>query len=120
MGDLSKDFSRSEFACKCGCGYDTVDAELLAAVQKVRDRFGERVKILSGCRCKAHNKAVGGEPQSLHLLGRAADIFVENVTTMSVKLYAEEVVGDKGGVGFYPDNKFVHIDSRGHKARWTR
>ncbi|EAS4214514.1 serine/threonine protein kinase, partial [Salmonella enterica] len=25
---ISKYFKRSEFACKCGCGQDTVDAEL--------------------------------------------------------------------------------------------
>ena len=25
MGDLSENFSRSEFECKCGCGFATVD-----------------------------------------------------------------------------------------------
>ena len=32
--------------------------------------------INSGFRCEHHNKAVGGSPNSLHKLGRAADIHV--------------------------------------------
>ena len=28
-------------------------------------------------------------------------------------------IGDTGGVGYYPRAEFVHIDVRGHFARWT-
>ena len=37
MGTVSKNFSRSEFACKCGCGFDAVDVDLLAGLQALRD-----------------------------------------------------------------------------------
>jgi hypothetical protein len=40
MGDLSENFSRREFECSCGCGMDTVDAQLLHLEMKYPDRFG--------------------------------------------------------------------------------
>ena len=47
MGDLSENFSRHEFACKCGCGNDTVDAELIRVLQSVRARFGKPIRFLA-------------------------------------------------------------------------
>ena len=32
MGDLTKNFSRSEFACKCGCGFDDIDLVLQSVI----------------------------------------------------------------------------------------
>ena len=37
MAKLSKNFDSSEFACKCGCGYDTPDPELIRMLQAARD-----------------------------------------------------------------------------------
>ncbi len=70
-------FKRSEFACKCGCGFDTVDAELLAILVNLRRHYGQPITIHSGCRCQKHNKAVGGVINSQHLIGRAADVTVK-------------------------------------------
>ncbi len=56
---ISKNFKRSEFACKCGCGFDTVDAALIIVLQSIRDQFGALV-VNSDCRCDSHNKSVGG------------------------------------------------------------
>ena len=42
MGDLTKNLSRSEFACECECGFDTVDMELALAVQAIADLFRAR------------------------------------------------------------------------------
>jgi hypothetical protein len=36
MGDLSAHFSRSEFACKCGCGFDDVKPDLIEALEALR------------------------------------------------------------------------------------
>lgn len=116
MGDLSKNFSRSEFACKCGCGFDTVDAALLDLVQQVADEFCEPVIITSGCRCKAHNKKVGGSPKSQHLLGRAADIVVKNVDAAAVFDFLDSRYPAEFGLGEYED--FTHVDSRSYQARW--
>lgn len=39
-----------------------------------REQFGEPIMITSGYRSGALNKAVGGVPNSYHLIGRAADL----------------------------------------------
>ena len=45
MGDLSANFNRAEFACKCGCGFDTVDAKLIDYVQQIREYFAVPITI---------------------------------------------------------------------------
>ena len=77
MGDLSNNFSRSEFACKCGCGHDNVSPVLANLLQELRDHLDRAVCVLSGCRCEVHNKAVGGVSNSAHITGEAADIYVK-------------------------------------------
>lgn len=67
---LNKYFKRREFACRCGCGTSTVDAELLQVVTDVREHFGSPVVITSGHRCAKHNANVGGAKSSMHLLVR--------------------------------------------------
>ncbi len=116
MGDLSGNFSRSEFACKCGCGFDTADAKLIEMLQAARDKFGP-IRINSACRCEAHNKAEGGADTSQHKLGRAADIACETgtVTIRALFKFFDENYTDCG-LGVY--NTFLHVDSRNTKARW--
>lgn len=111
---LSPYFQRKEFACKCGCGYDTVDTVLLEALDAIRSHFGRPVTITSGCRCEAHNEAVGGSENSQHKKGRAADIVVRDTSPNDVANFAEDL---GMSVGRYED--FTHIDSRtGPPARW--
>ena len=76
MGDLSKNFNRAEFACQCGCGEDTIDYATVELCEAVREHFCQPVTITSGIRCMWHNERVGGSANSLHVLGRAADIVV--------------------------------------------
>lgn len=108
-------FTRSEFACKCGCGFNTIDYEVVSACHAIREFFDRPVTITSGCRCKPHNKAVGGSDASQHLLGRAVDIVVEGVDARVVQNLVDEQLR-MPGMGCYED--FTHIDSRNGKARW--
>jgi len=111
MDRLTENFSRSEFKCKCGeCSQDTIDYKLLELLQTLRNRTGARITINSGNRCPAHNGAVGGAPNSQHLLGRAADIVVEGVSPSQVGSMMEELMGAAGGIGIY--ETFTHIDTR--------
>ena len=66
MGDITTNFDRSEFACKCGCGYDNIDVSLVLDLQRIRNRFGRPIVVTSGCRCEKHNAAEGGSPLSDH------------------------------------------------------
>lgn len=115
MGDLSTHFNRSEFACKCKCGFDTVDKKTLEIVEEIRQWTGKPVVITSGCRCAAHNRMVGGAPTSQHKKARAADIKVED----PVKVYDYLCKNYPNQYGFGLYSTFVHIDTRtGPPARW--
>ena len=116
LGQLSLHFWRHEFACKCGCGFNTVDAELIAVLERLRFEFGSAILINSGTRCPAHNALVGGATNSQHIVGKAADIVVRGH-------HENEVVGMMGlwyprsyGVGRYIGR--THIDVRPLMARW--
>lgn len=116
MSKLSQHFSRSEFACKCGCGFDTVDSILLETLEAIRLNFKVPVKITSGCRCLAHNEAVDGVPDSQHTLGRAADIQLKGVPPSEVADYVESI-----GVSVGRYSNFTHVDSRsGQPKRWGK
>ena len=114
MGDISHNFNRSEFACKCGCGQDTVDTELLAMLQDLRNVFGP-ITISSGNRCPDHNRFVGGSDKSQHLKGRAADLHFKCVELSEVADFINEYYPDTG-MGAY--ETFIHLDSRNSRARW--
>lgn len=113
---LTSHFVRSEFTCKCGCGFDTVDIGLLAVLESIRTHFDTPVIIRSGCRCEAHNAAEGGAEHSQHLIGRAADIVVVDEPADVVQDYIDAAFPDRLGMGRYAI--FTHVDSRGDKARW--
>lgn len=113
---LSKHFRRTEFACQCGCGFDTVDAELLMLCEDVREFEKVPVHILSGCRCVEHNAAVGGVDNSQHTKAKAADLDVKNPEKTYNYLCAK--YPKQYGFGLYPWG--VHVDSRSEIARWNR
>lgn len=116
MGDISPNFSRREFACHCGCGFDAVDTELIEVLEGVRQHFSASMKITSGCRCYKHNAKVGGSPKSQHVFAKAADISVAGIRPADVAAYLEKNYPSKYGIGRY--NGWVHIDVRAQKARW--
>ena len=113
---ISQHFSRVEFGCHCGCGFDTVDAELLDLLEKVRVELGSPVAINSAARCINHNRSIGSTDTSQHVQGKAADIAVKGVDPITVADFVEKAMPDRGGIGRYLN--FTHIDVRDSKARW--
>lgn len=117
MGDLSKNFSRSEFACRDGCGRDTVDIELIKVLEEVRARFARPISISSGYRCHIHNANSGGSTGSQHLWGRAADFSIEGVSPVKIAKFIDSKYGNKYGLSIYPS--WVHLDTRTDgPSRW--
>lgn len=110
-------FVSSEFDCNCSvfnCKKTRISEDLIKLLQKIRDHFGKPVKINSAYRCVAHNKKVGGKPNSQHLLGIAADICIDGVKPIDIYNYVNSI--HEGGVGIY--DTFVHVDVRDGRARW--
>ena len=121
---LSANFTVAEFACKDGSDPVFVDSSLAALLQKIRDHFGRPVVITSGYRTASHNAKVGGSKSSQHLLGRAADIQVQDTDPLAVAAYAESLMPGWGGIGRYPVKAgrakgWVHVDTRPSRSRWT-
>lgn len=116
MEKVSKHFVRSEFQCRCGCGFDTVDIGLINLLEAVRNHFGKPVIITSACRCPEYNESVGGAHNSQHKLGRAADIVVADTKPDDVADFLD-IFGAQG-IGRY--STFTHVDSRSERnARWN-
>ena len=145
MGDLTRNFSRKEFTCICGCGFDTIDFQLIMCLQDSCDYFAEQFPgkrimaiITSGNRCLRHNtklrdefkrtKGLHGANASLnsqHIYGRAADfkLYIVDEQKNKVQIEPEKVAEyfesyhEKCGVGRYSNR--VHVDTRTNgPARW--
>lgn len=119
---LTRNFKLSEFQCRCGCGFGMNDGDLnlrlVHALQELRDIIGKPVKVSSGCRCPARNRAVGGVRNSQHLIGNAADIKVDGLTGQDLLEVAQQIDAFYyGGIGKY--TTWVHVDVRGTMARWS-
>lgn len=110
MGDLTKNFSRAEFACKCGCGKADINYILVSVLQEIRDHFDKPIKVVSGLRCAKRNAQVGGAKHSQHLLGNAADIVIDGVKPKEVAACAATLMTGWGGIKAYPT--FTHVDVR--------
>ena len=122
---LTKNFSKSEFDCSCGC---EMPKNVLNNVQKVanqlqalRNIVGKSITVNSGYRCPEWNTKVGGVKTSQHILGKASDIVIKDMTPDDVAHLIEQMIdsGDmlQGGLGRY--NTFTHYDIRKTKARWN-
>lgn len=121
---LTKNFSKSEFQCKCGCEMpeDVLEniKEVAKQLQFIRNQVEKPIKINSAYRCLEHNRSIGSNDTSQHVLGKAADITIAEFIPIEVKNLLDVFMesGDirQGGLGLY--NTFVHYDIRETKARW--
>ena len=123
MGDLTKNISRKELACHCGCGFDSMDFETINVVQEACDYFAlimsedkVTLTITSGARCLEHNRSVGSNDKSQHVKARAMDVTIEGVAPNELYTYLDERYPAKYGIGRY--NSFTHLDTRTERARW--
>ncbi len=111
---MSKYFKPEEFTCKCGCGLNNVDPQLVELLEAAREIAGIPFVINSGCRCEEHNKNVGGTENSTHIEGKAADIrCTDSRSRFKIKqaLYA---AGAKR-IGHHPS--FIHVDVATDKSQ---
>jgi uncharacterized protein YcbK (DUF882 family) len=83
-------------------------------------RPNTEIDIVCGYRTSWSNEflrrtTTGVASHSLHMLGEAIDIRIPGVTTSELR--DEALALHRGGVGYYPDSHFVHVDV-GRVRRW--
>ena len=116
---VSNNFKVREFRCKDGSDAVFIHPNLINILQQIRTHFARPVTITSAFRSQAHNDKEGGEIDSQHLYGMAADIVVTSVAPAKVAEYVETLMSNTGGIGIYTKKGFCHIDVRQKKARWN-
>lgn len=100
----------------------TMDPELLLLLDRVSAKFGgsDVLHVISGYRSPESNaklaRASGGVAKhSMHLEGKAIDIRMPGRDLAALHKAAMHAKG--GGVGYYPDSQFVHLDT-GRPRHW--
>lgn len=99
-----------------------IDARLLDLLHELSGQLETRApfQVISGYRSPHTNAALadassGVARGSLHMQGLAIDVAVEGVATATLRDAALGLA--RGGVGFYPNPGFVHVDV-GRIRRW--
>lgn len=98
-----------------------IDRNLLGLLVRLRDSLGvpgrQRIDLISGYRSPHTNAALrakggfhtGVASKSQHMLGKATDIAIPGIALDRLRNAAMALRG--GGVGFYPRDGFVHVDT---------
>lgn len=106
----SAHFSEAELACH-HCGVNGVGQPLLDALEAFRLKVGAPVIVNCAYRCPAHNAAVGGVPNSQHVLGKAADVQVAGKTSRELYELALHISFIRG-LGVSDHAGYLHLDVR--------
>ena len=111
---LLRDHRREEIA--------QIDRSLLDQLYMVQDKLGSKgyYEIISAYRSPLTNKKLqrntdGVAKRSLHMQGKAIDVRLRGVETKYLRQAALKLKA--GGVGYYPDSDFVHLDT-GRPRYW--
>ena len=99
-----------------------IDPRLFDLLHQVRTLVGgtQPFEVISGYRSPAtnealHRKSRGVATKSLHLEGRAIDVRLPDVPLADLRDAALSLKA--GGVGYYAESRFVHLDT-GRVRRW--
>ena len=110
-----EEFTRSETADKLGIQNVPGSRERLAIVnlctkllQPLRDAYGKPMTINSGYRCPELNKAVGGVPNSQHVLGMASDISIDGKARDLLEVLKESGLPFDQAI-LYRKRNFLHV-----------
>ena len=103
-GEITPHFAWVEAACHCGCTMPDDIARNVQAfafvMEVVREVIGAPIGVDDWYRCPAHNAAIGGAPDSMHLYGLAVDFNAVGWTPAQVqqKMLELQAQGKIGGV----------------------
>lgn len=113
-----KYFKRSEFTCKCGCGLNIIQPQVVKILDLLRGDCKFPFVVTSGCRCETHNKNEGGSKTSDHLTGEGVDIRITS-SRRRYKLLFYAVLYDITRIGI--GKSFIHLgfnDNNAQEVTW--
>lgn len=114
-----KYFTPVEVACK-GTGLVPIHSAnfryTMERLDLLRELDGNPMFLTSMYRSPQWNKQVGGGPRSYHMQGMAADIVLGGRSHERLARMAADI--GFNGIGEYPKNGFIHIDTRVRSATW--
>lgn len=113
-------FKKDEFSCKCGCGLNNINLNLVADLEIARKRSMIPFVINSACRCINHNHDIKGSITSSHLKGVAVDIKIDS-SSDRYKIVRSLIDSGFNRIGVYED--FIHVDidsSKIHNVIWHK
>jgi uncharacterized protein YcbK (DUF882 family) len=118
LGSLNR-FLRDHYSGDVGA----IDPQVFDLLHRVQREFGggRAFEVISGYRCPATNNQLretrggGVAKHSLHMEGRAIDVRLPGVPLADLRDAAKSLRA--GGVGFYPGQQFVHLDT-GRVRTW--
>jgi zinc D-Ala-D-Ala carboxypeptidase len=115
----TRNYKDSEWRCRdeCGLGAQNMHPEILMKADYYRECTGKPAIITSAARCEKHNKAVGGKPNSYHLIKEsgyceAVDFEVNGFDDLKLSVTSAIVAGFNG-IGICVDEHgkgFIHCD----------
>jgi hypothetical protein len=94
--------------------------ETARRMEKVRELLGVPIRITSGYRCPALNKAIGGAAESFHMLGLAVDFIAPTFGTpldICLKIAASGIKYDQL-IHEFGRNGWVHIGFEAGANTW--
>ena len=115
MGDLSKNFSKLEVQCPCGCGANKISSVLIEKLQKVRNIIGRPIIITSGVRCEFYNTSIKASLNSSHIpdehgIGKAVDIACLNSKDRYELVEVAQKFFKRIGISGGSYGGFIHLD----------
>lgn len=99
-----------------------IDTKLLDLLFVLHRKLGSRsaFQVISGYRsprsnAMLHERSGGVAKKSMHMEGKAIDIRLQDARLLNVRNAA--LAMSSGGVGYYPESQFVHVDT-GRVRHW--
>ena len=107
LDHLCRDFRQNEIA--------RIDRRLYDAIAQIQSYLGHEgyAQLFSGYRSSKTNKMLakrgGVAKKSYHMKAQAIDFNLEGVSLAKIRKAASDL--NIGGVGYYPNSQFIHIDT---------
>ena len=119
---LTKNFWANEIHCqgKGCCSESVISKRIMELAQEIRDELGEPLSIAtaggSGYRCPAHNAAVKGVTNSLHVISDAVDLHYKDPAKLKTVVLRHLKDGE---VGLYAWGCHVGVWNRGYISQFN-